>query len=83
MYDINYREGVLLGYRWFDTKNIEPLFPFGFGLSYTTFKFDKLKLSSDTLSGDEELTVSFKLTNTGKVEGSQVAQLYIQDVNKY
>ena len=79
-YDIHYREGVLVGYRWFDTKKIEPMFPFGFGLSYTTFKFDDIKLSSKTLTGDKELTVTFKLTNTGSVDGSQVAQLYIQDV---
>jgi beta-glucosidase len=79
-YDINYREDLLVGYRWFDTKKIEPLFPFGFGLSYTTFKFDDLKLSHKTISGDKELTVTFKLTNTGKVDGAQVAQLYIQDV---
>ena len=56
------------------------MFPFGFGLSYTTFKFDDIKLSSKTLTGDKELTVTFKLTNTGSVNGSQVAQLYIQDV---
>ena len=79
-YDMHYREGVLVGYRWFDTKNIEPMFPFGFGMSYTTFKFDDIKLSSNTLSGDEELTVKVKITNTGTVDGSQVAQLYIQDV---
>ncbi len=78
--DVNYREGVLLGYRWFDTKNIEPLFPFGFGLSYTTFKFDNMKLSHKTISGDKKLTVTFSLTNTGNVDGSQVAQLYVQDV---
>lgn len=79
-YDVNYREGVLVGYRWFDTKKIEPLFPFGFGLSYTTFKFDDIKLSSETLSGDDKLTVTFKLTNTGKLAGAQVAQLYVNDV---
>ncbi|MHC5090614.1 MAG: glycoside hydrolase family 3 N-terminal domain-containing protein [Planctomycetota bacterium] len=79
-YDVHYREGVLVGYRWFDTKKIEPMFPFGFGLSYTTFKFDDIKLSSHTLSGDEKLTMTFNLTNTGKVDGSQVAQLYVQDV---
>lgn len=80
MYDVNYRKGVLLGYRWFDTKNIEPLFPFGYGLSYTTFDFSDLKLSKQTLKGDRELKVSFALSNTGNSAGAEVAQLYIQDM---
>jgi beta-glucosidase len=79
-YDVNYREGVLVGYRWFDTKAIEPLFPFGYGLSYTTFDFGDLKLSKQTLKGDRELQVSFTLSNTGDVAGAEVAQLYIQDM---
>ena len=75
---IDYKEGVFIGYRWYESKKIEPLFPFGFGLSYTTFKYDDLKLSSNKLSGDEVLKVSFRITNTGKVAGAEVAQLYVQ-----
>jgi len=81
-YDVNYREGILVGYRWFDTKNAEqPLFPFGYGLSYTTFAFDDLKLSTQTLKGDRKLDVTFKLTNTGDTPGAEVAQLYLQDLD--
>jgi beta-glucosidase len=75
---IDYKEGVFVGYRWYESKKIEPLFPFGFGLSYTTFKYDDLKLSSTKLSGDDVLKVSFTITNTGKVAGAEVAQLYVQ-----
>ena len=57
----------------------DPLFPFGYGLSYTTFKYSNIKLSSDALKKDDVLTVTFDLENTGKYEGTEVAQLYIQD----
>lgn len=80
LYDVNYREGVLVGYRWYDTKNIAPMFEFGFGLSYTTFEFDDLKLSCNTLKGDDELKISFEVENTGDADGAEVAQLYISDV---
>lgn len=73
---VTYSEGILVGYRWFDTKKIEPLFPFGFGLSYTTFEYSDLKLKS----GAAGVTVEFKLKNTGKRAGAEVAQLYVQPV---
>lgn len=57
----------------------DPLFPFGYGLSYTTFKYSNIKLASDVLRKDDVLTVTFDLENTGKYEGTEVAQLYIQD----
>lgn len=57
----------------------DPLFPFGYGLSYTTFKYSNIKLASDVLKKDDVLTVTFDLENTGKYEGTEVAQLYIQD----
>jgi beta-glucosidase len=76
---VKYEEGLLVGYRWFDTKNIEPLFPFGHGLSYTTFEYSNLRISP---SGDNNLlaTVQFDITNTGSRDGAEVAQLYVQDV---
>lgn len=74
-------EGIFVGYRHFDKKDIEPLFPFGFGLSYTTFKYDNLKLSKTQLSGDEKLTISVDVTNIGKRAGAEIVQLYIQDVD--
>ncbi|MCK5852699.1 glycoside hydrolase family 3 C-terminal domain-containing protein [bacterium] len=79
-YKLKYNEGVLVGYRWYDTKNIEPLYPFGFGLSYTTFKYDDLKLSSKNMSKKKSITVSFTLKNTGKRASAEIAQLYVHDV---
>jgi len=77
---VYYDEGVFVGYRHFDTKGIDPLFPFGHGLSYTTFKYDNLKISKQTVSGDEKFNVSVDITNSGKRAGAEVAQIYVQDV---
>jgi beta-glucosidase len=77
---VSYSEGVLVGYRWFDTKNIEPLFPFGFGLSYTTFEYSNLKLVRGTNASGPIATVEFEITNTGKRAGAEIAQVYVQDV---
>ena len=77
---VYYDEGVFVGYRHFDTNNIEPLFPFGHGLSYTTFMYDNLKISKKSVSGDENFTVSVDVSNSGKRAGAEVTQLYIQDV---
>ncbi|HLP76260.1 MAG TPA: glycoside hydrolase family 3 C-terminal domain-containing protein, partial [Candidatus Paceibacterota bacterium] len=77
---VTYAEGVLVGYRWFDTKNIEPLFPFGFGLSYTTFKYSNLKLVP-AAGSNEVVTAQFEIENTGKVAGAEVAQLYVHQKN--
>jgi beta-glucosidase len=71
-----YKEGVFLGYRWFDSKKIEPLFPFGYGLSYTTFEYSDLKLSEPDSEGNITATATIK--NTGKVAGAEIAQLYVQ-----
>jgi beta-glucosidase len=70
---VHYNEGVLVGYRYFDTKEVEPQFPFGFGLSYTDFEYGDLQVAPD---GDK-VKVSFKVTNRGKVPGAEVAQLYV------
>ncbi len=75
---VNYAEGLLVGYRWFDTKKIEPQFPFGFGLSYTTFKYSELKLIPGT---NGIVTAQFEIENTGKVAGAEVAQLYVHEKN--
>ena len=79
-YKVKYKDGVFVGYRWYDTKNIEPLYPFGFGLSYTSFKYENLKLSSDKISKKKPITVSFTLKNTGKRASAEIAQLYVHDV---
>jgi beta-glucosidase len=79
-FPINYEEGIMVGYRHFDTNNIEPQFPFGFGLSYTSFKYSNLRISSTELSKDESLDVLVDITNSGKREGKEIIQLYIKDL---
>ena len=76
---VNYEEGIYVGYRHFDTKNIEPLFPFGYGLSYTEFTYESIKLDREKLMKDGLLEISIILTNSGTVAGSEVVQLYISD----
>lgn len=76
-----YKEGVFIGYRWFEQQNIKPLFPFGHGLSYTQFEYSDIKLSSASFEEDASLTVTVKVTNTGKRDGSEVVQLYLHDID--
>ncbi|MFH1197733.1 MAG: glycoside hydrolase family 3 C-terminal domain-containing protein [bacterium] len=78
--NVEYKEGVLVGYRWYDTKGIEPLYHFGYGLSYTTFSFGELKVSKTEFNKNEPVTVEFTITNTGNVDGAEVAQVYVRDV---
>ncbi len=78
---VQYTEGLFVGYRHYDEKGIEPLFPFGFGLSYTTFAYKNLAVSPERVSfaGDAAPTVNveFDVTNTGKVAGAEIAELYV------
>ena len=74
---VQYSEGVDVGYRWYDSKSLTPLFPFGFGLSYTTFSFSNLQVGSLTAGG--AATVTATVTNTGSRSGADVAQLYVDD----
>jgi len=74
---VRYEEGLLVGYRWFDAKKIEPLFPFGFGLSYTRFKYSDLSLKP---SGNGTVTAEFTVSNVGSRDGAEVAQLYVQEL---
>ncbi|MFW9865976.1 MAG: glycoside hydrolase family 3 C-terminal domain-containing protein [Candidatus Thorarchaeota archaeon] len=78
--NVFYDEGIFVGYRYFDTNNIEPLFPFGHGLSYTQFTYENLIMSNDNISEDDVLTVSLDVVNTGGKNGAEVIQLYIQDI---
>ncbi|MDB4297617.1 glycoside hydrolase family 3 C-terminal domain-containing protein [Flavobacteriaceae bacterium] len=73
-----YKEGVFMGYRWFEQQNIKPLIPFGFGLSYTTYDYSNLRLTKGAHGNVESVT--FTITNTGKIAGDEIAQLYIGDV---
>ncbi|HXY46057.1 MAG TPA: glycoside hydrolase family 3 C-terminal domain-containing protein [Acidimicrobiales bacterium] len=76
-----YSEGLDVGYRWYDAKGITPLFPFGFGLSYTTYRYSDLHVTPGTIEGRTQptATVTAKLTNTGSYAGADVAQLYVGD----
>ncbi|WP_243349176.1 beta-glucosidase family protein [Parabacteroides sp. FAFU027] len=75
--NVQYKEDILVGYRWLETKKIEPLFPFGYGLSYTTFVYSKPSVDVNEVKADGTVKVSFTLTNTGKVDGAETAQLYV------
>jgi beta-glucosidase len=77
---VTYVEGLLVGYRWFDAKQIEPLFPFGHGLSYTEFKYSNLKIGQDKTAPEPIVSVTFDLANRGKRSGAEVAQIYVQPV---
>lgn len=77
---VHYREGLNVGYRYFDQAEVEPQFPFGFGLSYTTFSYSNLRLSGDLMEPEGELTVSVDICNTGARAGKEIVQLYVRDV---
>jgi beta-glucosidase len=76
---VHYGEGIFVGYRWYDKRQLEPLFPFGFGLSYTTFEYGAVAAPKSFRPG-EEITVSVSIKNTGKVAGKEVVQLYVHDL---
>lgn len=76
---VQYSEGIDVGYRWYDANNVTPLFPFGFGLSYTSFAFSNLQVSPSSVNGTQDVQVSATVTNTGSRAGSDVAQLYLGD----
>ncbi|MBR5543988.1 MAG: glycoside hydrolase family 3 C-terminal domain-containing protein [Clostridia bacterium] len=77
---VEHRESVYVGYKYYDTANKEVAFPFGFGLSYTTFEYSDIKVSADNIKDTDTVTVSFKVKNTGDVDGAEIAQLYVSDV---
>ncbi|MDD4921364.1 MAG: glycoside hydrolase family 3 C-terminal domain-containing protein [Bacteroidales bacterium] len=79
IYDINYKEGVFVGYRWYESKKIQPLFPFGFGLSYTTFELSDIQADKTSMNANDKITIKVKVKNTGKLSGAETVQLYISD----
>ncbi len=80
IWSVKYEEKLNVGYRHFDTNNVEPQFPFGFGLSYTSFKISELRLSASSMGQNDELKVSVNIKNSGELNGQEVVQLYIQDL---
>ena len=77
---VRYGERIFVGYRYYDKKKLAPLFPFGHGLSYTTFKYSRLRIGAKSITPDETLKVKVDVTNTGRVPGKEIVQLYIRDV---
>ena len=77
--DETYKEDIFVGYRWTDKQQIKPLFPFGYGLSYTTFKVSNLRADKKEMAADDQLTISADVKNVGSVAGAEVLQLYISD----
>ncbi len=78
---VTYREGILVGYRWFDTKNIEPLFCFGHGLSYSSFAYSGMKTDKKVYGSNETIKLTLKVRNTGGVKGAETVQVYVSDMN--
>jgi len=76
---VNYEEDILVGYRWFDTKKIQPQFPFGYGLSYTRFAVSRFSTDKSSYGKDETIRARFDVKNTGDVYGGEVVQLYASD----
>jgi beta-glucosidase len=77
---VEHREGVFVGYRYYDTAKKNVLFPFGYGLSYTSFEYSDFALSADKIKEKDTLVVSFTIKNTGKVRGGEIAQVYVKDI---
>lgn len=77
--EVLYGERIFVGYRYYDEKKIEPLFPFGFGLSYTNFEYSNLNVNSTDITDKDKVTVSVKIKNTGEVVGKEIVQLYVSD----
>lgn len=76
---VEYKEGIFVGYRYYDKKAMEVLFPFGYGLSYTNFEYSNLKISKNEIDDTEKVTVSVNIKNIGDVFGKEIVQLYIRD----
>jgi beta-glucosidase len=76
-FTVEYSEGLRIGYRWFDAEGIAPLFPFGHGLSYSTFSIANLALSARTTDGTQPITLAFTVRNTGRRRGAEVPQVYV------
>ncbi|HFK1765199.1 glycosyl hydrolase [Bacillus wiedmannii] len=77
---VEYKEGVFVGYRYYDKKQIEPLFPFGFGLSYTNFEYSNISIDKKEIKDKDTVSVRVNVKNTGSIAGKEIVQLYIKDV---
>lgn len=75
-----YSDDIFVGYRHFENKKIKPLFPFGYGQSYTSFEYDNIKLSANEMYANQIIDLTFEITNSGKMKGAETAQMYIRDI---
>lgn len=78
--DVNYDEGVFVGYRWYESKNIEPLYAFGYGMSYTSYSYGNMVLDQQSISDGSSLKLSIDIKNTGEMDGQEIVQLYVRDI---
>ncbi|MDC0008338.1 fibronectin type III-like domain-contianing protein, partial [bacterium] len=78
--DVNYDEGIFVGYRWYERKAIEPLYHFGFGLSYTSYEYSNLKLEQASIKAGESLNFKIDVKNTGAMDGQEIVQVYVRDI---
>ncbi len=80
VHDVHYNEGVFVGYRWYEKKNIEPLYPFGHGLSYSTFEYSNLKANAKNYSANDEVLIKVDVKNISDIDGKETVQLYVKDL---
>ena len=78
--DVKYDEGVFVGYRWYENKGIEPLYAFGFGLSYTTYEYSNLKIEQASIKAGSSLSFKIDIKNTGAMDGQEIVQIYVRDI---
>jgi beta-glucosidase len=78
--EVHYGEGIFVGYRYYDMKDVDPLFPFGHGLSYTTFVYENVRINGQSFGADDEIVVSVDVTNAGSMAGKEIVQLYVEDI---
>ena len=77
---VHYGEGLFVGYRYYDKKEVEPLFPFGYGLSYTTFAYRNLSLNASQFGSGDEIKITLEVENTGARAGAEIVQCYVRDI---
>jgi beta-glucosidase len=80
VHDVEYKEGVFVGYRWYEYKNIDPLYPFGFGLSYSSFEYSNLKADSDEYEMGSDVLIKVDVQNVSGIDGKEIVQIYVKDL---
>ena len=81
--DVKYDEGIFVGYRWYESKNIEPLYAFGFGLSYTSYEYSNLKIEQKSIKAGASVNFKIDIKNNGTIDGQEIVQIYVRDVASF